>query len=165
MSKILSLFAAFVGLASVQVFAAPRFSNLTGRALPIYELGYEDWPQSSENICYSWYCNNGPRSVTVDRASADAHRAANSCGKSSSNRCSTKQGHASGYQCDEWPWALARMRQLGASLQPTTADPAQLGEISSITKAPRLRVAFSKIMLILLKFAWLTYHSRRRTLG
>ncbi|KAL0960690.1 hypothetical protein HGRIS_005717 [Hohenbuehelia grisea] len=107
MTKFLALIAAFAGTASIRVLAAPQFSNLTERAanLPIFELDYELFPQSAENICFSWYCNNGPRVVTVDRASANAHRASNSCGNQGPNRCSTQRGHASGYQCDEWPWA------------------------------------------------------------
>ncbi|KAK0468620.1 endo-exonuclease [Armillaria novae-zelandiae] len=77
------------------------------RALPVLKIDYSKYPQSAENICYSWHCNNGPREVAPDRGAADANRNSNSCGRSSPNRCSTKfkPSHGSGYQCDEWPWA------------------------------------------------------------
>ncbi|KAK0439517.1 endo-exonuclease [Desarmillaria tabescens] len=75
------------------------------RDLPIFEIDYDDYPQSAENICYSWYCNNGPRAVTPNRPAANQNRASNSCGNVDPNRCSTRVGHDAGYQCDEWPWA------------------------------------------------------------
>ncbi|KAK0219255.1 deoxyribonuclease NucA/NucB-domain-containing protein [Armillaria fumosa] len=78
---------------------------LAERATHTFTLDYKTYPQSCENICFSWFCNNGPRSVAPDRVNAAAHRASNSCGKPKNNRCSTAIGHAAGYQCDEWPWA------------------------------------------------------------
>ncbi|KAK0437380.1 endo-exonuclease [Armillaria borealis] len=80
-------------------------TRIVERAGPTFTLDYTTYPQSSENICFSWFCNNGPRSVAPDRTNAAAHRASNSCGNVNPNRCSTRAGHVSGYQCDEWPWA------------------------------------------------------------
>ncbi|KAK0220767.1 endo-exonuclease [Armillaria nabsnona] len=76
------------------------------QAIPVLEIDYRKYPQSAENICYSWHCNNGPRRVAPDRGAADVHRNSNSCG-GDTNRCSKKfkTPHAVGYQCDEWPWA------------------------------------------------------------
>ncbi|KAK0439677.1 endo-exonuclease [Desarmillaria tabescens] len=76
-------------------------------AVPTFTLDYNTYHQSSENICQSvsWFCNNGPRSVAPDRTNAASHRASNSCGNVNPNRCSVRVRHASGYQCDEWPWA------------------------------------------------------------
>ncbi|KAK0492936.1 endo-exonuclease [Armillaria luteobubalina] len=79
--------------------------GMTESAAYTFTLDYMSYPQSCENICFSWFCNKGPRSVAPDRTHAAAHRASNSCGKPKVNRCSTRAGHASGYQCDEWPWA------------------------------------------------------------
>ncbi|KAK0492938.1 deoxyribonuclease NucA/NucB-domain-containing protein [Armillaria luteobubalina] len=79
--------------------------GLTTSASFTFTLDYLLYPQSCENICFSWYCNKGPRSVAPDRVNAKAHRASNSCGKSTPNRCSISKGHLPGYQCDEWPWA------------------------------------------------------------
>ncbi|KAK0199296.1 endo-exonuclease [Desarmillaria ectypa] len=75
------------------------------RDLPIFEIDYDEYPQSAENICYSWYCNNGPRAVAPNRPAANHNRGSNSCGNVDPNRCSTRVGHVAGYQCDEWPWA------------------------------------------------------------
>ncbi|SJL16496.1 uncharacterized protein ARMOST_20022 [Armillaria ostoyae] len=102
-------------------------TRIVERAGPTFTLDYTTYPQSSENICFSWFCtstpspplcrplnlsslppeagNKGPRSVAPDRTNAAAHRASNSCGNVNPNRCSTRAGHVSGYQCDEWPWA------------------------------------------------------------
>ncbi|KAK0187422.1 endo-exonuclease [Armillaria mellea] len=80
-------------------------TKVVERAGPTFTLDYRTYPQSSENICYSWFCNNGPHSVAPDRTNAAAHRASNSCGNVNPNRCSVRVGHVSGYQCDEWPWA------------------------------------------------------------
>ncbi|KAK0219254.1 deoxyribonuclease NucA/NucB-domain-containing protein, partial [Armillaria fumosa] len=80
-------------------------TEMTASAAYTFTLDYLVYPQSCENICFSWYCNNGPRSVSPDRVNAAAHRASNSCGKSTPNRCSVNKGHIPGYQCDEWPWA------------------------------------------------------------
>ncbi|KAK0482027.1 deoxyribonuclease NucA/NucB-domain-containing protein [Armillaria luteobubalina] len=76
------------------------------RALPVLKIDYKRYPESAENICYSWHCNKGPRKVAPNRGAADANRDSNSCG-SWPNRCSTefKPSHGAGYQCDEWPWA------------------------------------------------------------
>ncbi|SJL15872.1 uncharacterized protein ARMOST_19380 [Armillaria ostoyae] len=68
--------------------------------LPIFEIDYETYPQSAENIC-----NNEPRAVAPNRPAADKNRASNSYGKVHPNRRSTRVGHDAGYQCDEWPWA------------------------------------------------------------
>ncbi|PBK61372.1 hypothetical protein ARMSODRAFT_1025692 [Armillaria solidipes] len=80
-------------------------TGIAESAAHTFTLDYRAYPQSCENICFSWFCNNGPRSVAPDRTNAKDHRASNSCGKPKANRCSTRVGHASGYQCDEWPWA------------------------------------------------------------
>ncbi|PBK68006.1 endo-exonuclease [Armillaria solidipes] len=82
------------------VFIVTCLFLLVERAGPTFTLDYTTYPQSSENIC-----NKGPRSVAPDRTNAAAHRASNSCGNVNPNRCSTRAGHVSGYQCDEWPWA------------------------------------------------------------
>ncbi|KAK0438541.1 endo-exonuclease [Desarmillaria tabescens] len=80
-------------------------TKIVERAGPTFTLNYLTYPESSENICYSWFCNNGPRSVAPARPSASAHRASNSCGNVNPNRCSVRAGHLPGFQCDEWPWA------------------------------------------------------------
>ncbi|KAK0184340.1 endo-exonuclease [Armillaria mellea] len=83
----------------------PPATKIVERAGPTFTLDYEVYPQSSENICFSWFCNNGPHSVAPDRTNAAAHRASNSCGNVNPNRCSVRVGHIIGFQCDEWPWA------------------------------------------------------------
>ncbi|KAK0439481.1 deoxyribonuclease NucA/NucB-domain-containing protein [Desarmillaria tabescens] len=80
-------------------------TKIVERAGPTFTLDYRTYPQSSENICFSWFCNNGSRSVAPDLTNATTHRASNSCGNVNPNRCSVRAGHASGYQCDEWHWA------------------------------------------------------------
>ncbi|PBK94198.1 hypothetical protein ARMGADRAFT_1098850 [Armillaria gallica] len=85
----------------------PEVIKQARQAIPILKIDYSKYPQSSENICYSWHCNNGPRRVAPDRGAATAHRASNSCGRRHPNRCSTKftTPHDPDYECDEWPWA------------------------------------------------------------
>ncbi|KAK0214305.1 endo-exonuclease [Armillaria fumosa] len=77
------------------------------QVLPVLQIDYRRYPQSAENICYSWHCMNGPRRVAPDRRAATDNRKLNSCGSSKPNQCSKGFGtpHDSGYQCDEWPWA------------------------------------------------------------
>ncbi|SJL14716.1 uncharacterized protein ARMOST_18183 [Armillaria ostoyae] len=87
-----------------------------------FTLDYRGYPQSCENIYrFSWFCNNGPRSVAPDRTNAAAHRlatvvvktqtgAALAClgilpGKLIYMHLSYQADHVSGHQCDEWPWA------------------------------------------------------------
>ncbi|KAK0436664.1 endo-exonuclease [Desarmillaria tabescens] len=82
-------------------------TKIVERTGPTFTLDYRTYPQSSENICCSWFCNNGPRSVAPDRTNAASHRASNGCGNANPNRCSVRAGHTRGYQCDEWPWAYS----------------------------------------------------------
>ncbi|KAK0200122.1 deoxyribonuclease NucA/NucB-domain-containing protein, partial [Desarmillaria ectypa] len=72
---------------------------------PVFEIDYDQYPQSAENMCACLLCHNGPRAVAPNRPAANRNRASNSCGNVDPNRCSTRVGHVAGYQCDEWPWA------------------------------------------------------------
>ncbi|KAK0482024.1 hypothetical protein EDD18DRAFT_1362823 [Armillaria luteobubalina] len=44
------------------------------RTLPVLKIDYKIYPQSAENICYSWHCMNGPREVAPDRAAPEGNQ-------------------------------------------------------------------------------------------
>ncbi|KAH7317014.1 hypothetical protein B0I35DRAFT_355223 [Stachybotrys elegans] len=60
------------------------------------------------NMCYGAYCAGIGEGLQYDRPDSTTkrnRRKAAGCIASGGNRCSTRQGHDSGYQCDEYPFA------------------------------------------------------------
>ncbi|KAF3013569.1 hypothetical protein E8E14_011209 [Neopestalotiopsis sp. 37M] len=60
------------------------------------------------NMCYGAYCAGIGSGLTYDQPDSSTkrnRRKAAGCIASGGNRCSTKKGYASGFQCDEYPFA------------------------------------------------------------
>jgi len=71
------------------------------------EFDCTNLPEICNNICFGLFCNgkNLQQTLTINRANCPAARKSNSCGSSNPNYCSAKSGFASGYSCDEYPFA------------------------------------------------------------
>ncbi|KAF9020546.1 hypothetical protein BDZ89DRAFT_1072167 [Hymenopellis radicata] len=62
--------------------------ELDSRESPVFIVDYNLYPQSCENICYSWFCNNGPQTLSLVASN-------NNC---SPERCNTEDG----LECNQW---------------------------------------------------------------
>ncbi|KAI0388319.1 hypothetical protein F5Y17DRAFT_463829 [Xylariaceae sp. FL0594] len=110
--KNLSVLASLLGLAAVSSAVNDDGSkNLKVRQDPDDLLIFvcdDGLDQICTNMCYGAYCQGIGSSLQYDQpdsATKRDRRKAAGCIASGGNRCSTKQGYASGFQCDEYPFA------------------------------------------------------------
>jgi len=95
---------------------APPGTVVSGRfakRAPMYMLEFDanKLPEICNNICYGLYCAGKglSQTLTINRANCRAARKSNACGSMNPNYCSaspkSKKPFASGYSCDEYPFA------------------------------------------------------------
>jgi len=109
--KNISLFASLLGLAAASSSLNVFETKLEARADPddlMIFVCNDGLDQICTNMCYGAYCAGIGSSLTYDKPDSSTkrnRRKAAGCIASGGNRCSTKQGHDAGYQCDEYPFA------------------------------------------------------------
>ncbi|KAL1617158.1 hypothetical protein SLS54_007935 [Diplodia seriata] len=103
--KYLTLLAGMIAIAG----ASPTF-DLKARQDPddLMIFTCDQMPNVCANMCYGAYCKGIGTSLKYDKADSKEKRNRRhqaGCIASGGNRCSTKKGFKSGYQCDEYPFA------------------------------------------------------------
>ncbi|KAF1348208.1 deoxyribonuclease NucA/NucB-domain-containing protein [Delphinella strobiligena] len=98
-------------------------------------------PEVCSNMCYGSYCLSNGASLTYDdppAATSSARRTAAGC-MPNPNRCSTINGYAEGYNCDEFPFASVELSGGGTATRvnrcvPSSQNSVQGGTIASFFK-------------------------------
>ncbi|KAI1084530.1 deoxyribonuclease NucA/NucB-domain-containing protein [Whalleya microplaca] len=109
--KNLSLFASFLGLAAASSAVNVPDANLEPRQDPddlMIFVCNDGLDEICTNMCYGALCAGIGEGLQYDQPDSTTkrnRRKAAGCIASGGNRCSTKKGHASGFQCDEYPFA------------------------------------------------------------
>ncbi|KAI0180579.1 deoxyribonuclease NucA/NucB-domain-containing protein [Hypoxylon sp. FL1284] len=109
--KNLSLLASLLGLAAASSVVNVPGMNLEARDDPEDLMVFvcnDGLDEICTNMCYGAYCASIGTGLKYDQPSSSTkrdRRKAAGCIASGGNRCSTKKGHASGFQCDEYPFA------------------------------------------------------------
>ncbi|KAI1823321.1 deoxyribonuclease NucA/NucB-domain-containing protein [Xylaria intraflava] len=109
--KNFALLASLLGLAAASSAVGAPETGLEARQDPDDLLIFvcdQGLDEICTNMCYGAYCAGIGSSLQYDQPSSGTkrdRRKAAGCIASGGNRCSTKKGYASGYQCDEYPFA------------------------------------------------------------
>lgn len=81
------------------------------RRADVLEFDCKTFGGICQTQCYGAYCRGNGVKLRMDLPSTQEKRNRRKdagCIKSGGNRCSTKQNHAAGYQCDEFPYASTK---------------------------------------------------------
>ncbi|KAI0452519.1 hypothetical protein F5B21DRAFT_526782 [Xylaria acuta] len=109
--KNLSLLASLLGLAAASSVVNVPDTNLETRQDPDDLLIFvcnDGLDEICTNMCYGAFCAGIGEGLQYDQPDSTTkrnRRKAAGCIASGGNRCSTKQGHDPGFQCDEYPFA------------------------------------------------------------
>ncbi|KAF7920540.1 uncharacterized protein EAE97_011433 [Botrytis byssoidea] len=109
--KSVSLIASFLALAAATSAIGTPDTDLKVRADPddlMIFVCNDGLDEICTNMCYGAFCAGIGESLQYDRPDSSTkrnRRKAAGCIASGGNRCSVKKDHASGFQCDEYPFA------------------------------------------------------------